>query len=93
LPSVSSVRRAIVKAPTATAAPPRTIPGFIARSPLPTSGAMAFAMFEVPEENAMTQPIATTTTVPAISRRVVLGPYSGRGIDPERSTASNGPSV
>jgi hypothetical protein len=68
LPSVSSVRRAMVSAPTPTATEPKMMPMFMSRSPLPTSGAMALAMFDVPAENAIRQPMMTTMVVPMSSR-------------------------
>jgi hypothetical protein len=93
LPSVSSVRRAMVSAPTATAAQPRRISGFSSIAPAPYSGAMALAMLEVPEEKPIRQPILTSTTVPTNSRRVVFGPAVGRGIVPERSSSTSAPSL
>jgi predicted lipoprotein with Yx(FWY)xxD motif len=51
-PRESSVRRAIVNAPRATAAQPRKMSGIIDR-PTPNSGATAFAMFDAPEENVV----------------------------------------
>jgi len=93
LPSVSMVRLAMVNAPTATASDPTRMPSFMPSSPLPTSGAMAFATLLVPELNAIRQPIATTTVVPTSSRRVVFGPRAGRGSTPDRSTVSSAPSV
>jgi|GEM_PF-2698027 len=67
------------------------IAGSIARSPLPTSGATAFAMFEVPELKATGLPTAMTVTVPTNSRRLLVWWTLGIGIRPDRSTPSSGP--
>jgi hypothetical protein len=62
-------------------------------SPLPTSGATAFAMFDVPDENAIRQPIVTTVAAPASSRRFVVRWTRGTGTGPDRSTSNSGPSL
>ena len=92
LPRVSSVRRAMVSAPTATAADPTRIRK--SRStPAPNSGATALAMLDVPDEKAIRQLIDTSVTVPTNSRRVVFGPGRGIGTTPERSSSTSEPSL
>jgi len=82
----------MVNAPTATAAQPRRIIRSMS-TPAPTSGAIAFAMLDVPDEKAIRQPIETTMTAPESSRRVVFGPGVGHGIVPSLSISISGPGV
>ena len=91
-PTVSSVRRAIVNAPTPIAPIASSTPWLAESDPLPTSGATAFAALDAPAEKALQHATVRTTTAPRTSRRVAASSKAGRGSRPERSTWIKPPS-